>query len=276
MGRSSNRVLEPMTETVDRDGFANRGELTPEPLEPRNRKICLFTGASGTLGTTFCRLYRHRYQIAAVYRTTAPEVPNQHSRFVDPLRPDEAVAENVDPVYAIRSDLTAPGELARVVELTLARFGRIDLLVNAAVHSVWAPIVESKALLASLERQFQLNAMIPLRLAAELASTFWRDRRDENAALNRNIVNISSIAGIYVYPDRGQSAYSASKAALNNLTCHMASEFAAFGVRVNATAPDSFPRPVGIDRVAESIVRLDEGAMSGKILVLTADDERVL
>jgi NAD(P)-dependent dehydrogenase (short-subunit alcohol dehydrogenase family) len=241
-----------------------------------DRKVCLLTGASGALGSAFCRLYRDRYQIAAVFRTRTPQPPSQLSRWIDPLDPLRTLSENANQVFAIQADLTDDGEVQRIAELTLARFGRVDLLVNAAVHSIWAPIVGSAVLRESVERQFQVNALVPLRLATELAETFWRDRDQENRVIGRNVVNVSSIAGIYVYPGQGQSVYSASKAALNNLTCHLASEFAAFGVRVNATAPDSFPSLVSTERVAESIVRLDEGEMNGQILVLTAEEERVI
>ncbi len=54
-------------------------------------------------------------------------------------------------------------------------------------------------------------------------------------------MNISSTAGIYIYPGHGQSIYSASKAALNYLSMHMGDEFSSIGVRVNALAPTSFP-----------------------------------
>ena len=240
------------------------------------RRVCLLTGAGGVLGTTFCRLFGDRYDIAAVYRYRQPAAPTQSVRFVDPIEPGTLLPENDHPHYAIRADLAEDGELERVVELALARFGRIDLLVNAAVHSVWAPIVDSKALLESAQRQFLVNALVPLRLATLIAREFWRDRDSENRTVNRNVVNVSSIAGIYVYPHSGQSVYSASKAALNNLTCHMASEFAAFAVRVNATAPDGFPRIVPTDDVARSIVRFDEGDATGRILVIGADGERMI
>lgn len=244
--------------------------MTLEDPEPR---VCLLTGAGGELGSDFCRRYRDRYRIAAVYRSRPPEVADQNKHWVDPLRPSARLAENDGAVFSIRADLTREGELARVVELTLAHFGRIDVLVNAAVHSVWAPIVGSLALLDSLQRQFEVNAMVPLRLAVEVASAFWRDRDKENRAFNRNVVNVSSIAGLYIYPGSGQSVYSATKAALNNLTCHMAAEFAAFGVRVNAIAPDTFHTRVSLARVTDSIARLDDGTISGDILVLKEDGE---
>jgi NAD(P)-dependent dehydrogenase (short-subunit alcohol dehydrogenase family) len=39
--------------------------------------------------------------------------------------------------------LRHPRDIERVVELALARFNRVDVLVNAAVYSVWAPMLES-------------------------------------------------------------------------------------------------------------------------------------
>jgi len=249
--------------------------MTPS-VEREEGRVCLLTGAGGTLGSEFCRRYSDRYRIAAVYRSKPPEVPDQEARFVDPLHPTAPLPENENSVFAIRADLTEDAELRRVVELTLARFGCIDLLVNAAAYAVWAPVVESRALLESAERQFAVNVLAPLRLAAHVAHAFWRDRDSENRAFNRNVVNVSSIAAINVYPHRGQSVYSASKAALNALTRHLATEFSIFGVRVNATAPDSFPSPVSFERAAESIVRLDRETMTGSILVLSGDGEQTI
>ena len=152
----------------------------------------------------------------------------------------------------------------------------MDLLVNAAAHSVWGPILGSRELLDSIERQILVNAVIPLRLAAELAERFWKHRDRENREAGRNVVNVSSTAGLFVYPNLGQGAYGASKAALNHLTCHAASEFRSIGIRVNAVAPNSFPGIVTTESVVDAIVRLDEGTETGKILVLDSDGEQWL
>jgi NAD(P)-dependent dehydrogenase (short-subunit alcohol dehydrogenase family) len=233
-----------------------------------SRRVCVLTGASGHLGAAFCARYRRRYDIVAVCGSRLPAAPDQHSRYVDPLKPDASSSAAAPPVFTIQTDLTADREITRVVEVALARFGRVDLLVNAAVHSVWAPIVESEALLASMRHQFETNVAVPLQLSAEIAAAFWRDRREENLAANRNIVNVSSIAGVHVYPEQGQSVYAASKAALNMLTRHMAIEFAAFGVRVNAVAPDSFPGRIATECVTDCITAFDDGDENGDIAVL--------
>lgn len=211
------------------------------------------------MGTAFVASQGTRYDIALVQRTPRAVAP----------APGSAGA-----LFVIESDLELAGEVDRVVELALARFGRVDLLVNAAAHSVWAPIVGSRSLLASAPRQLAVNVIVPLQLAASLAQSFWRDRVEENRRHGRNVVNVSSVAGLRLFPGGGRSVYSASKAALNMLTVHMADEFAELGVRVNALAPGSFPQRVAAEAVCEAVVHLDEAGDTGRILVIDAQGER--
>jgi NAD(P)-dependent dehydrogenase (short-subunit alcohol dehydrogenase family) len=152
---------------------------TGDSPTPRDRRVCLLTGAGGRLGSAFCAAHQGDYDIVAVHGARRPGVPDQHSRYVDPLDPGGPLAANEHPVHSIAADLTADGEIARVVELALARFGRVDMLVNAAVHSTWAPIVDSGALLASVSRQLETNVAVPLRLSVELAAACWRGRRGQ-------------------------------------------------------------------------------------------------
>lgn len=232
-----------------------------------NKRVCLLTGASGTLGTEFCRFFRKHYAIAAVHGTRMPSTPSQYSYTVDPLNPG-AASEDPNAVFALQADLADDREIRRVVEVTLARFGRIDLLVNAAGRTRWASAVSTNELINSAPRQFEVNVLAPLKLAVTVARQFWRDRGSENSAANRNIVNVSSSSGVYVYPNPNQVVYSASKAALNYLSCHLATEFQSFGVRVNALAPNTFPGIIPTLRVARGIHRLDRECVTGQILII--------
>ncbi|WP_330233675.1 SDR family oxidoreductase [Nocardia sp. NBC_00508] len=229
------------------------------------RRVCLLTGASGTLGDAFCRAYYRDYDIVAVCRTHTPAAPSQLEWYVDPLAPDAAVPENDSRIFVVRSDLTQPGEVERVVDLALARFGHVDLLVNNAAHIRLHPrgIVDGDAALADFDPHFALNVGVPLRFSARLAQRCWLHAGPENRARNRNIVNVSSISGSEVYP--GQTLYSASKAALNQLTRNIAAEFAEFGVRANAIAPNSFPTLVPTEQVARAIVELDASDGTGAV-----------
>jgi NAD(P)-dependent dehydrogenase (short-subunit alcohol dehydrogenase family) len=236
------------------------------------KRVCLLTGASGRFGTAFCRLLAEKYDIAAVSLTRSLPVPSQHKCYVDPLDPCAPISENLHPVFTIQADLRDDNELERIVALVLARFDRVDLLVNAAAYYSFGPL-ESRRFMDTVQRQFDVNVLAPIKLCSVVARQYWQTRYSENTSLNRNIVNVSSIAGSHVYPG-GQSIYSASKAALNQVTRHMAEELKAFGVRANALAPNTFPTIVALQTVVDSIVRFDSDMMTGKVLIIDRGGER--
>lgn len=236
------------------------------------RRVCLLTGAGGLLGDEFCRRWAADYDIVAVCRDRAPAVPSQLESYVDPLAPQDALADNTPAVHTLYADLTDPAEVDRVVEVTLARFGRVDLLVNNAAYMGRYPatMVDGDAALTDLDEHLRTNTVAPFRLALRVAQEFWLHRAAENRDLSRNVVNVSSISSVQTYPFLGQAGYAASKAALNILTAHMASEFSTFGVRVNAVLPTSFPGLISTESVTEAIVELDRSIASGEALVLEA------
>ena len=109
----------------------------------RVKRVCVFTGASGRLGTDFIKRYRQDYDIVAVYHSQAPEGISQERWIVNPLDPGADIPENHDAVFAVSADLVSDTEIKRVAELALARFGRVNLLVNGAVAFARQPIVGS-------------------------------------------------------------------------------------------------------------------------------------
>ena len=236
------------------------------------RRVCLLTGAGGTLGAAFCRAYAADYDIVAVCRRRAPDVPSQHESFVDPLDPLAELPENEARVFTVQADLEQPGQVERVVDIALARYGRVDLLVNNAAYTGLHPhgVIDGDSALRDFDRHFAVNVGIPLRLAVRLGQEFWMHRGPDNREHNRNIVNVSSLSGSKVFAHRGQGVYAASKAALNHLTRHLAAEFGDFGVRVNAVAPTTFPGIVSTESVARAIVRLDQETVTGRILAVDA------
>ena len=216
----------------------------------------------------FCRRYAATYDIVAVYRRARPWFAAQDARFVNPADLEARLPANDHPLFVVQADLAEPAGCERAVDAALDRFGRIDVLVNAAVYSVWAPMLGTSRLLGSAERQFCVNVVVPLRMASVIAERWWQARPEENRSNNRNIVNVSSIAGVHLYQGAGQGVYAASKSALNQLTGHMAMEFGAIGVRANATAPNAFPEIVTTERAAASIRELDQSSATGTVVVL--------
>ena len=231
-----------------------------------SRRVCLLTGAGGRLGSDFCRRYGASYDIAAVCRRRRPDVADQDRHFVDPLRPT-AGGQDVE-VFTIDADLRRPGEAERVVDVTLARFGRVDLLVNAAAHVERERLTALCESTSFLDDAMYVNATVPALLAASLARAFWDGRREENLEHRRNVVNVSSGAGLGYVDSPGLAAYSASKVALNFLTCYQAAELRGMGVRVNAIAPTTFPELIPTETVTDQIVSVDAGDINGQIIEL--------
>ena len=230
--------------------------------------VCLLTGASGRLGTRFCELYGHRYRIVAVHCSRPVHQPAEVSWHIDPFNPGVRQRIEGRNVATLQADLSDPAQIPRVIDFALERFGRVDLLVNAAAICRNVSLTGGDPVADHVTAMLDMNAVVPLRLAVELSQRFWRGRSGENAAFNRSIVNVSSTSGAFIYSNIGQSGYAASKAALHMLTCHLADEFAAFGLRANTVAPDSFPERVTTASVCDAIARVAAGDMNGKMLLL--------
>ena len=231
------------------------------------KRVCLLTGASGLLGTAFIERYAEQYQIVAVHHQHAVQFATQEQVFIDPLFPSRELPANNQTVDSIRADISKPEEINRLIHEVIVRFGRIDLLINCAAIRAWTNLLKPGAVDAA-EMILNINVLGPLRLCVGLAQNFWRQDADANVRFNRNVINISSTAGLFVYGDLGQALYGMSKAALNHLTYHLASEFWDIGVRVNAVAPDSFPGRVATEDVLQAIINLDASEATGQVLPL--------
>ncbi len=129
-----------------------------------------------------------------------------------------------------RLDITSAADADRVVAEVLARWGRLDLLVNNAGINARAAATDIDD--AAWQRILDTN----------LSGTF-RMCRAAHAALAASghgaIVNLSS--GVSVYAVRENAHYSVSKAGINHLTRVLALEWSPQRIRVNALAPTVVP-----------------------------------
>jgi len=122
----------------------------------------------------------------------------------------------------VPADVRDPDQVAALVETTVARLGRLDVLVNNAGGS--PPADTATASPRFSEAVVRLNLLAPLWCAQRAYAVM----RDQEAG--GSIVNIGSVSG--VRPSPGTAAYGAAKAGLINLTQTLAVEFAPT-VRVN-------------------------------------------
>ena len=160
------------------------------------RRVALVTGAGGLVGSALCESLAPTYDVVAAYRTEPPPLTRQDARLFDPLRPGAPVTENAHPVFAVRADLTDRDDVNRLVEVAVAHAGAVDLLVNNAADVLGASSLADPRLADQWAAQLLLNALSPVALAATLAHACWRGDERGNRRRRRNVVNVSSTAGL--------------------------------------------------------------------------------
>lgn len=124
---------------------------------------------------------------------------------------------------AVRSDVTDTADLDALVDATLERFGRIDVLVNNAGGMFPKPALDLSE--RAFEKIVRFNLTSPFLLIQKVVPHMVR------TAGGGSVVNISS--GASVQSIQGMAPYAAAKAGLNQLTRVLACEFAP-EVRLNA------------------------------------------
>ncbi|AKJ01311.1 NADP-dependent 3-hydroxy acid dehydrogenase YdfG [Archangium gephyra] len=132
-------------------------------------------------------------------------------------------------LLAVPLDVTAPGQPEAAVKAALARFGRIDVLVNNAGYGLVGALEETSA--DELSQQFATNV---LGLAAVTRAVLPTMRAQRSG----HIFNMSSAAGLAGFP--GASAYCASKFAVEGLSESLSHEVAPLGIKVTLVEPGYF------------------------------------
>jgi len=182
-----------------------------------NDKIVLVTGASRGIG----RAIAH-----AAAEAGATVVINYNHSATEALGLAEELRSRGLKAETFRADVSAEAEIQALFKFMRERFGRLDVLVNNA------GIVGNNLLLMTsteeLDRIMAVNcrgSFLCLRAAAKMMMKQRSGR----------IINLASIVGRR--GNRGQTAYSASKAFVIGMTLSAAKELGESGICVNAIAP---------------------------------------
>ncbi|CAN3979374.1 oxidoreductase [Kitasatospora purpeofusca] len=141
----------------------------------------------------------------------------------------EAYPDAPDGLLAVDADVTEPGQLAVAVEAGLARFGRIDVVVNNAGYGLVGAIEETSDRAA--RDLFDVNVFGVLNTLRATLPTLRHQR-------SGHVLNIGSVGGFATAPATG--LYGASKFALEGISEALHGELAPLGIRVTIVEPGGF------------------------------------
>jgi len=152
-------------------------------------------------------------------------------------RSEEKGAERVSEIEAlggnasfIAADVASRESLESLLAEVLEAHGKVDILVNGAGVNSPTPLLEIE------DEEFARILDINLGAILRSCQVFGRQMLEQGSG---SIINIGSIAGLG--PLSKVFTYSASKAAVHNLSKNLAREWAQQGVRVNTLVPGFFP-----------------------------------
>lgn len=201
-----------------------------------HRSIWLITGASSGLGRAIAQAVLEAGDIVIA---TAR----------DPATIRELVERFPDQVVAARVDVTDRTTIAQVVGEAERRFGRIDVLVNAAGYGYLAAIEEGED--SGIRAQFETNVFGLLDVTKAVLPGMRARRRG-------CIVNLSSLGGLVAFAATGY--YHATKFAVEALSESLSHEVGPLGIKVLIVEPGAFRTDWAGRSMIESPVIVDDYA----------------
>lgn len=179
-------------------------------------KTAFITGAGRGIGRAIAEAFAAQgCNVAAAARTRA-EVEDVTA----------SIRDSGSKAVALECDVTHPEQVQAAVDETHDSFGAIDILVNNAGVALFKPFHELTA--DEWQRTLDVNLNGAFHCTKAVLPGMMRRR-------SGRIINISSVAG--VKPIDQQSAYCASKHALNALSNVLAMELHEYGIAVHAICP---------------------------------------
>jgi NAD(P)-dependent dehydrogenase (short-subunit alcohol dehydrogenase family) len=179
-------------------------------------KVALVTGAGRNLGKAIALALSEAGADVALTSRSLPEIE----------KTAEGIRGQGRKALAVAMDVTDFSQVQTAVQLVIAEFGRVDILVNNAATRSHKPLLE----ISEQEWRSVIDTNLTGAFLCCKAVGPFMVRQGGG-----RVINISSRAGIRGRAD--VTAYCASKGGLNQLTLALALEWAPYNILVNAVAP---------------------------------------
>ena len=201
------------------------------------QKVVIITGASQGIGAGLVKAYRDRnYRVIATARS---------------------IKDSADSgVFAVAGDISKRETAERVVSEGLARFGRIDTLVNNAGVFLAKPFVDFTQ--EDFDNNMGVNVAGFFHITQRVATEMLKQGSGHIVNITTSLVN-QPIAGVPA------ALASLTKGGLNAVTQELAIEFATRGVRVNAVSPGIIKTPMNPPETHAALSALHPVGRMGEI-----------
>ncbi len=183
-------------------------------------KVAIVTGASRGIGESIARTFAaHGAKVV---------VASRKIEGVGSVAASICASQGAESAFAVAAHTGREADCVALVEAAVARFGKVDILVNnAATNPYFGPMLAIDE--GAWDKTFEVN----------LKGYFWMIREVVKHLQGRGapgaIVNVASVAGVEAAPLQG--VYGMTKAAILSMTKTLSFELAGSQIRVNAIAP---------------------------------------
>lgn len=232
-------------------------------------RVALVTGCSGGLGVQMAKALAARGSKLVI-------IARRYDKLVE-VQGEIEKNYGVE-VLPLQCDITSTEAVDSMVDQAIARFGRIDIVVNNAGTGAVAPAEDITD--AQFENEMQIDLIGSFRVARAVA------KKSMIPNGYGRIINIASMYGLVGNKIAPASPYHAAKGGVVNLTRALAAEWGKHGITVNAICPGYFITPLTKETLesdyfaqyAKTVIPMEryghEGELDSAVCFLAADASR--
>ena len=217
-----------------------------------HQKIAFISGAAGNIGTAITRRFLEEGATVVMTGRNLTKLTEARARQL------AEVGASDDRAFSVAMDGADPASVRAAIAAAMARYGRLDIIVNNAGSAGPRQKLENvpitRAELDALKAAGSTDTETAGDAARNLLGITWNVTRAASSVLQSgaSVINISTIFSRTAY--FGRTAYVVPKSALNALSHHLASELGDRGIRVNTI----FPGPIESERIRTVFAAMDK------------------